>query len=431
VIGNDPDARLWRGQKWYARMTEAGTRRGKRVMNVLLTSAEDAGVGGVQVVFRDLVHWLELSGRQVYLVYQSRLPRVGMEERATPWGHPAFYCPMPAFVTGGSLLSVPIMLAYLPIAVFHLARLVRRQKIDVINCHFLAPYFVHLVIVARLLRVPIVVSVHGADVDAYSQAGRLERFLLRLVVRGADRIVACSAAMARQTIEAFPNARAKVSYVHNGVDLAHFADVPGRCAVRQPMLLCVCRHVLKKGVDTLLHAHALVLRDLPEMSLVLIGDGPLLEEHQALARTLQIEHRVIFTGSLARADAMSFFEACTLFVLPSRAEPFGIVLLEAGYYKKAIVATRVGGIPEIIVDGFNGVLVEPDAPADMAAQIVALVRDPRRAELLGARVHETLSSHFLWKDRVHDYVSIYEGRPSGPRATWTRDVEPFGMIPPL
>jgi phosphatidylinositol alpha-1,6-mannosyltransferase len=208
--------------------------------------------------------------------------------------------------------------------------------------------------------------------------------------------------------------------VHNGIDLARYVDGPGTCTLPRPFLLCVCRHVHKKGVDTLLRAFALALRDLPDMSLVLVGGGPLLEENQALARTLQIEPRVVFAGNMAHADVSAFFAACRLFVLPSRAEPFGIVLLEAAYHKKGIVSTRVGGVPEIIIDGFNGVLVEPDSPASMAAQIVALVRDPQRADQLGARAYQTLMARFLWKDRVQDYIAIYEGRA----ATAALDVEP-------
>ena len=129
-----------------------------------------------------------------------------------------------------------------------------------------------------------------------------------------------------------------------GSTLSRYADVrPAACRFHGPFLLCVCRHVHKKGVDTLLRAFALIRRDVPDMSLVLVGDGPLLEEHQALARTLRIETRVVFAGNVAHADVPAFFAACTMFVLPSRAEPFGMVLLEAAYYKKAIVCTRVGG----------------------------------------------------------------------------------------
>ena len=97
-------------------------------------------------------------------------------------------------------------------------------------------------------------------------------------------------------------------------------------------------------------------------------------------------------------------------MLPSRAEPFGLVLLEAAYHKKGIVCTRVGGVPEIITDGVNGVLVEPDDPAGMAAQIVALLRNPELAERLGDQAYATLMTRFLWKDRIHDYIEIYEGR---------------------
>lgn len=400
-----------------------GSRRvpaGRRVTNVLLSSAHETGVGGIQVVLRDLINGLEQQGRRVYFVYGAPLPQVRMVETVNSLGRQSFYVPMPTIVKHSPLLSLLVFLAYGPIALIHMARLIHRTKIDLINCHYLDLYLIHLVIAARVLRVPAVVSVHGADIDAYAQSGWADRLVYRLIMRGAHRIVACSDALARRTIEIFPDVESKVTYVHNGIDLARYVDGPGSCAVSRPFLLSVCRHVHKKGVDTLLHAFALVLRDLPDMSLVLVGGGPLLEENQALARTLEIEQRVVFAGNIAHADVSAFFAECRLFVLPSRAEPFGIVLLEAAYYKKGIVSTRVGGVPEIIVDGFNGVLVEPDAPASMASAIVALVRDPQRADQLGARAYQTLMTRFLWKDRVQDYIAIYEGRPA-PAAL---DVEP-------
>ena len=96
--------------------------------------------------------------------------REAWSKRSIAWGRRAFYCPMPAIVRNSALLSVPVFFAYLPITFFHLARLIRRKKIDVINCHYLTPYFIHLVIAARLLRVPVVVSVHGADIDGYADS---------------------------------------------------------------------------------------------------------------------------------------------------------------------------------------------------------------------------------------------------------------------
>ncbi len=195
----------------------------KRVTNVLLTCPLDTGVGGVQVVLGDLVHALEQTGRQVHFVYGAPFTNLRLVEATSGLGRPAFYCPMPAVVRNSALLSLPVFLVYLPITLFHLTRLMRRKKIDVVNCHYLDAYFIHLVIAARLLRVPVVVSVHGAEVDGYAVSSTASKFVYRLIMRGAHRIVACSEALARQTIEVFPDVRPKVTYVHNGLNLSHYA----------------------------------------------------------------------------------------------------------------------------------------------------------------------------------------------------------------
>jgi len=333
---------------------------------------------------------------------------------------------MPVVVRNSPLLSLLVFLISLPITLFHLTRLMRRKKIDVVNCHFLGEYFIHLLIAARLLRIPFIVSVHGAEVDGYAVSSTASRFVYRLIMRGADRIVACSEALARQTADVFPDVRLKITCVHNGLNPSNYSESPQTPVLPRPFLLCACRHVHKKGVDTLLRAFALIQRKCATLTLVLLGDGPLFEEHKALARTLGIESRVVFVGSVTHAEVWSFFAACSLFVLPSRAEPFGLVVLEAAYHKKGIICTRVGGVPEIIENGVNGVLVEPDDPAGMAAQILALSLNPELAERLGVQAYATLMTRFLWKDRIHDYIEIYEGsaQPS------PVDVDPNGQRHP-
>jgi glycosyltransferase involved in cell wall biosynthesis len=168
--------------------------------------------------------------------------------------------------------------------------------------------------------------------------------------------------------------------------------------------------VRKKGVDTLLHAFARVLRDCPQLTLATVGDGPLLDEHRRLASSLGIENHVTFVGPVSHGNIAPFYSGCELFVLPSRDEPFGLVLLEAAQQKKAIVCTRVGGVPEIVSNGVDGVIVEADDPAAMALEIVGLIRDPARREILGRQAQQTLLTRFLWADRIHDYLAVYEGR---------------------
>jgi glycosyltransferase involved in cell wall biosynthesis len=382
---------------------------GRLVSNILMTCPNDLGYGGVQVVFRDLIDSLERGGRHVHLLYQGPTTRPWLRQASNRWGRPAAYCPLPTLVRNSIILSVPVALAYLPLTTFYLVRLIRRHKIDVINCHYLAEYFVHLAIVARLLRLPLVVSVHGADIDRYWTVRPIQRLLLRLVMRGAHRVVACSKAMADETARAFPDVRAKLTHVHNGLIPDHLPAPRTPPDISRPFILSVCRQVAKKGTDTLLRAFAQVPRGSPGVRLVVIGDGPDLEKHRALAGTLGIEHQVTFLGDTTRDDVLAFCSACTVFVLSSRAEPFGLVLLEAAYYKRSIVCTAVGGVPEVITDGVSGFVVPPDDPTALAERIVTLLGNPRLRERFGARAHETLMARFRWDDRVRDYLAVYEG----------------------
>jgi len=383
--------------------------RVRRANNILMTCPGDAGHGGVQVVFRDLIRSLERAGRHVDLLYPAPATSLRLRQADNSWGRRVFYCPLPTLVKGSLLLSAPLALVFAPLAFFHLVRVLRRRRIDVINGHYLAEYFVHLALAARLLRLPFIVSVHGADVDRYERVRPAQRLLLRLIMRGAHRIVACSAAMAEQTARVFPSARAKIAHVHNGVLLEDLPDsqetVAGGTA---QFVLCVCRQVAKKGVDTLLRAFARIQPEFPEVSLVIAGDGPELDNHRGLARTLGLEGAVRFLGDRSRQEILPYFSACSLFVLPSRAEPFGLVLLEAARYRRPIVCTAVGGVPEIITDSVSGFIVPPDDPGAMAQKMATLLRDPHLGARLGARAHETLLARFRWEDRVQDYLAVYE-----------------------
>jgi len=382
------------------------------VRNVLIACTHDSAVGGVQAVVRDLTRGLEQHGIRVAFIYALPVPSIRLRERPKPSGARAFYCPMPTVVRDSPSLSLLVFTAYLPVVLFQLARLMRREKIDVVNAHYLDPSFLHLVIACRLLRVPIVISVHGSDVKGYAGMRAAQRFVHRLIMRGADRVVACSQALAARTIEVFPTVREKITGVHNGLDDSRYPEVRERDDLPQRFVLSVSRHVRVKGVDTLLRAFALICNEVPDLSLVLVGDGPLRSEHTALAGTLGIGHRVIFMGEVAPSDIPSFLSKCAVFVLPSRSEGFGIAVLEAAFHKKPIVCTRVGGIPEIIANGVNGLLVEPDNPSDMAGQILCLLRNPTVARELGRQAYQTLMGRFLWKHRIHDYIAVYEGRPA-------------------
>jgi glycosyltransferase involved in cell wall biosynthesis len=378
-------------------------------MNILITCASDEDIGGVRVACQDLVRTLEGIGHRVHLVYPAPASRLRLTRGTNSWGREASFCPMPMIVNRVVWLSLPVFLLYLPLTLFQLARVVRRNDIDVINCHYLSPHFIHLLAVARLLRLRLVISVHGSDVTSCSNADWLHRFVCRVLLRHADGIVACSDALAAQTSSIVPGIQHKIVRIHNAIDPTRSSQPPGRSDLPEPFVLFVGRQVDVKGIDVLLKAFALIADEAPALSLVLVGEGPLRSAHEKLAATLGVAKRVHFAGEVPPDAVGSYIAKCAVFVLPSRAEAFGLVLLEAGYRHKPIVCTRVGGVPELIADGVNGVVVEPDDPVELGRRILWVFRNPEHGERMGREARRMVVANFLWKDRIADYIAVYEG----------------------
>lgn len=189
---------------------------------------------------------------------------------------------------------------------------------------------------------------------------------------------------------------AAVDLVYHGIDITRFpapARAPdnrdGADPARPVSLLTIGRAVDKKGLDDLLHALTLLPREL-QWRLTHIGAGPLLTKLDALARSLGIADRVEWRGAQAHADVLAAYRGADVFVLASRVSDDGDrdglpnVLLEAQSQRVACVSTRVSGIPELIVDGATGVLVEPRAPAALAEALARVIANPSLRHALGA-----------------------------------------------
>jgi glycosyltransferase involved in cell wall biosynthesis len=187
----------------------------------------------------------------------------------------------------------------------------------------------------------------------------------------------------------------KVDLIYHGIDIDRFPapDRPrptneGRERERPVTLLAVGRAVDKKGFDDLLRALALLPPDL-HWHLRHIGGGPCLAELRRLARELRIDHRVSWLGPNAQPAVLDAYRNADVFALPCRVSADGDrdglpnVLLEAQSQRVACVSTRISGIPELIVDGVTGLLVDPRSPAQLAAALSRLVADPTLRSTLG------------------------------------------------
>jgi colanic acid/amylovoran biosynthesis glycosyltransferase len=236
---------------------------------------------------------------------------------------------------------------------------------------------------AKQLGVPLVTALHGYDMtmsDEALGATRLGREYLkgrtRLQMEGAL-FVACSEYVRRRAIErGYPADRTIVHFI--GVDVEHFAPSTQR---REPIVLFVGRLVEKKGCDRLIKAMAEVQQRRPEAQLVVIGNGPLRADCEALAATLQV--RCLFLGSQPPAVVQEWMARATVFCVPSvvatsgDAEGFGIVFIEAQAMGLPVVSTRSGGIPEAVEDGQTGLLVAEDDRKELAEAIIRLMQDEK------------------------------------------------------
>jgi glycosyltransferase involved in cell wall biosynthesis len=149
-----------------------------------------------------------------------------------------------------------------------------------------------------------------------------------------------------------------------------------------------------------------VLREVPEAYLLVVGEGSRRDALEAQARELRIAHRVVFTGR--RDDVPAVTAALDVAVLPSYREAQGMVILEAMALSRPVVASNVGGIPEMIEDGVTGLLVPPHDPDALAAAIVRLLKDHSLADMLGRAGHDMVHDRFCIELMVESIAAIYD-----------------------
>ncbi|MCX5734017.1 MAG: glycosyltransferase family 4 protein [candidate division NC10 bacterium] len=265
-----------------------------------------------------------------------------------------------------------------------LRRLIREERPDIVHTHtskagFLGRLAAHLEHVPHIIHTP-----HGHVFGGYFSPAATRIFigLERLAARWSDRIVTLTDAEAAQHLALGIGRRAQFATIPSGVDLDGIASaVPVRLAPHGPVIGTVGRLTSIKGHQHLIDAVPEILRRCPTAHVVLVGDGELQQALVERTRRLGVESRVIFTGY--RDDIPALIAGMDVFVLPSLNEGMGRVLVMAMALGKPIVATRVGGVPELLADGEAGVLVPPADPIALARMVCDLIEQPDRARVLG------------------------------------------------
>ncbi len=302
-----------------------------------------------------------------------------------------------------------------PLAMVRLVAFLRRHRIDIAHVHLFVPSVIGL-LAATLARTRLRVMTRHYS-DYHTRIGKRWHVRVdRMCTALAHGVVAVSEHTADHMVQKEGAPRAKLRVVVNGIDFSR-VKVSGTEAVSRVrrelgaegayLLLVAARMHPEKGYEHLFRAIALLRQRLgAPLVLAVAGTGPLLPAYQAQVRDLGCDDVVRFLGF--RADLPDLMAAADIFVLPSVAEAFGLVLTEALHLGTPVVATRVGGIPEIVTDGIDGLLVPPADPAALADALAGLLGDERRRKTMAGAGREKVGKRFQFRDMVRSYEGFYD-----------------------
>jgi glycogen(starch) synthase len=349
-------------------------------------------VGGVEVLGTKLVLALRERGYQIAVVTS----------------HGSLTLPDDDLYEGIPVHRLPFHRAFAQRDIAQLAEIHRRLvrlrdgfRPDLVHMHHVGPSAILCQQVFAKSSTPRVVTVLGMIPDRSLQEGSG----FAQVLRSADWVAANALVPLDQARRHLPDIVARSSVIYNGLDRPTISRSPLPCD--PPRLLCIGRLSPEKGFEVALRACATLSQRFPAARLTVAGDGP---ERAALERQA-VDSGVIgvvdFVGWVAPTTVPALMNEATMLVVPSWTEGLPVVATEAAQMGRPVVATRVGGVPEVVLDGETGLLVEPGDSNGLAAAISALIEDPALARRMGEAAYRRAHDMFTIERCVESYDTLY------------------------
>ncbi len=325
-----------------------------------------------------------------------------------------------------TVLFLDFRMRFFPAAFYRLVRFLRKGRFDVVHCHLVLADVVGR-LAARAARVPVLVTTeHGKGL----WKGRAYLLMERLLNRITDMRICVSRDILEIRRDREKTPAGKLIYIPNAVDPASFAGGgKGKAAVMSEfgwgeedrLIFSAGRLVEEKNYTLLAESFSILKKKVPEARCVIAGDGPRRDEILAKAAELGLEGSFVLPGS--RRDIPDLLEAADLFVLSSIREGLPVSMLEAMAAGKAVVATAVGGIPETIESGGNGMLVPPGDAGALSEAMERVLAEPDLSARLGRKAAADIEAGYGMRsvaDRVGKlYLELYRGKGRPGKGTET------------
>lgn len=293
-----------------------------------------------------------------------------------------------------------------------MADIVARYDLEILHVHYALPFAVSAFLAKQMLDdhpVRIVTTLHGTDVTVLAQDKTLFN-VIKLGIEKSDAITAVSTDLAEQTKDLFQTHRS-IESIYNFIDTDVFRpidDSPLRgcfAQTEEKILLHISNFRKVKRITDLIDVFARI-QERVSCKLLLVGEGPELASARERIRLLNLTDKVRFLGN--QDEVASLFAAADLFLLPSEKESFGLVALEAMACGVPVIATRAGGIPEVVIDGETGYLSNVGDVEKMAADAVTLLEDTQLHRQFSQAARDRAETVFSVHDKIREYEDLYQ-----------------------
>ncbi len=296
-----------------------------------------------------------------------------------------------------------------------LVSLMRQHQVQLVHTHGAKAGLVGRLAALRT-GVPVVIAtfhnfIYGDDYARWKRAAFSA--VQRRLARYTDHAITVSEALARdiQRVERFP--REKITTIYNGLSLAKFNQITEVTRkkrelgldVTAPVVGVVARLIPQKGISCFLKAAKMIQDQIPKVNFLVVGDGPVRGSLEKEAAHLGLK-KIVFAGF--RFDVPQLLPIFNIFVIPSLSEGLSIGVLEAMAARRPIVASRVGGLPELVWHGKTGMLVPPNNPRALARTVITLLERPFLAEVLGLQARRAVEQQFAESRMVARTEALYE-----------------------
>jgi len=300
--------------------------------------------------------------------------------------------------------------------------IVRLHNINIIHSHFAYQEgFVGYLSKNSLKRKKLIVTLHGNDILTEPSVGygiRLDKrydIIVKKVLEIADAIIVASKAVFNEVVKLSNKSVDKIYLIPNGVDINKFnpnvkaSVIRDKLHIEDKFVVFTARHHRPVyGIEFLIKAIPFVLKERKDVVFVIGGDGPLRSYHDELAFKLGIRDKVVFTGHVPFNEMPLYYATSDVVVVPSLQEAWGLIVTEAMACGKPVIGTRVGGIVDQVIDGFNGFLVPPRDHEAIAKKILYLLENPSEMKRMGLNGRRLAEERFNIEKRIDKIVKIYK-----------------------